>query len=778
MVEQASVRYGGGDWRHRWEERPRWVDYVVTVLTQAGLTAILLALSPVFPLSHYPIPYVLVTMMIAYVFGAGPAVLSGVLGWIAFDYYFVHPIHTLFWPIAVGREAWAKQAAFILGIVAVSIAMVQARKSKQRIEQLADETSALNVSLRKEADERERVVEQLEEYTHMLDLAHIVVRGLDDRILFWNKGAEALYGWTKEEAVGKTTNELFRTVLPAPVDQIKDQMLRDGEWQGELLHTRKDGSAITLASHWFLHRDESGNPKAFIEVNNDISELKKTEEALGESEQRFRTMVDAIPQLAWMADPDGYIFWYNQRWYEYTGTTPEEMEGWGWQGVHDPDVLPKVLESWKKSIATGLPFEMEFPLRAADGHFGRFLTRVRPLKDAEGRVTRWFGTNTDVSELLEVQEALRESDERYRTLFTSMREAFMLTDMIFDDGGRPYDWRYVEANPAFGLNTGIDAEGVIGRTAREVLPNIEAYWIETFGNVAVTGQPDRIEQYNKDLDRYFLASAFSPAPGQVAVLFTDVTDRRQAEEEVRRLNAELEQRVQARTAELEASNKELEAFSYSVSHDLRAPLRAIDGFSNAVLKHYVDSLDDRGQDYLRRIRAAAQRMAQLIDDILGLSRASRAEMHPQPVDLSTMASEILRDLQKSHPERRAEITVEPGLVVNADSHLLRIALDNLLGNAWKFTGQRDVARVEVGSLEQDGERVYFIRDNGAGFNPTYADKLFSPFQRLHGEDEFPGTGIGLALVQRIVRRHGGRIWAESIVGQGATFYFTLEEAEG
>lgn len=257
-------------------------------------------------------------------------------------------------------------------------------------------------------------------------------------------------------------------------------------------------------------------------------------------------------------------------------------------------------------------------------------------------------------------------------------------------------------------------------------------------------------------------------------LTTEIAERERAEEDVRKINAELEQRVRERTAELEATNKEIEAFSYSVSHDLRAPLRAIDGFSDTLLKRYSGSLDEKGRDYLARVRVASQRMARLIDDILGLSRAGRAEIRLQHVDLSAMAHDILAVLRKSEPKRKAEFRIEEGLVVNADMHLLRSALENLLGNAWKFTGGRDVARIEVGSTEQDGERVYFVRDNGVGFNPAYADKLFFPFQRLHSQEEFPGTGVGLALAQRIIHRHGGRIWAESAVDQGATFYFILK----
>lgn len=237
--------------------------------------------------------------------------------------------------------------------------------------------------------------------------------------------------------------------------------------------------------------------------------------------------------------------------------------------------------------------------------------------------------------------------------------------------------------------------------------------------------------------------------------------------------ATLERRVAERTAQLEATSKELEAFSYSVSHDLRAPLRAIDGFSRIVMEDHAPALDQGGREHLERIRAAAQRMALLIDDLLNLSRLSRAELRREPVDLTGLAHDIATELRRSEPERKIEFVVADGMRAVGDPHLLRAALQNLLGNAWKFTGRRDRARVEVGTLHQNGERTYFIRDNGAGFDMSYAGKLFGAFQRLHGTADFPGTGIGLATVQRIIHRHGGRVWATGEVDKGATFYFTL-----
>jgi signal transduction histidine kinase len=258
-------------------------------------------------------------------------------------------------------------------------------------------------------------------------------------------------------------------------------------------------------------------------------------------------------------------------------------------------------------------------------------------------------------------------------------------------------------------------------------------------------------------------------------LMDEMTERRQAEAALRELNVSLEQRVNDRTAELLAANKELEAFSYSVSHDLRAPLRAMDGFSMALLEDSAGKLDETAQGYLRRIRAGSQRMAELIDDLLNLSRITRAEMRRERVDLTAMAEEIGAEFKVSCPDRQVELVVTRAMVVRADGPMLRVVLNNLLGNAWKYTARCAQARIEVGAQEQDGKRVFFVRDNGAGFDMAYVGKLFGAFQRLHSAQEFEGTGIGLALVQRIIHRHGGCVRAEGAVGQGATFYFTLEE---
>lgn len=256
-------------------------------------------------------------------------------------------------------------------------------------------------------------------------------------------------------------------------------------------------------------------------------------------------------------------------------------------------------------------------------------------------------------------------------------------------------------------------------------------------------------------------------------LAREALERGRAEQEVLRLNAELEQRVRERTAELEFTNRELESFCYAVSHDLRSPLRSIDGFSQALLQDCLPQLPADGQRFLQRIRASTQRMGQLIEDLLTLSKVSRGELTRVEVDMSGLARQVVAELAQRENARNVDVTVWDNMLAHADPRLLRAALENLVSNAWKFTSKTERARIEIGYL-RDGERsTYFVRDNGVGFDMAYAGKLFGAFQRLHAENEFPGTGIGLATVQRVIHRHGGRIWANAAQGKGAAFFFTL-----
>lgn len=368
--------------------------------------------------------------------------------------------------------------------------------------------------------------------------------------------------------------------------------------------------------------------------------------------------------------------------------------------------------------------------------------------------------------------ALRDIDELMRILIENIPNyaIFML-----DPGGHIISWNAGAENLK-----GYRSEEIIGRHFSRFYPEEDIRSGKPAKELEEALAKERIDdegwRVRKDGTRFWANVTIMPvrsASGELrgfAKITRDMSDYKNAKDEILQLNANLERQVEERTA----TNNELEAFSYSVSHDLRAPLRSIDGFSQALLEDYADSLDDRAKGYLNRVRAATQRMGDLIDDMLTLSRVTRAEMRREIVDLSALAAEVLAELQQNQPERKVVWHIEPGMTAVGDAHLLRVMLFNLLGNAWKFTGKTANARIEFGAAHNDnGAMEYFVRDNGVGFDMTYAGKLFSAFQRLHRADEFHGTGIGLATVKRIIHRHGGQVRGAGVSGKGATFYFTL-----
>jgi PAS domain S-box-containing protein len=332
------------------------------------------------------------------------------------------------------------------------------------------------------------------------------------------------------------------------------------------------------------------------------------------------------------------------------------------------------------------------------------------------------------------------------------------------DVGPDIAWKYRHIHPE-------DRDKVVAGV-RALIDSAKQFWSDEYRYLRVDGS------YVYVFDRGYVIRDDRGKPVRMIGAMLDITERKRVENLLFSLNEELEQKVAQRTQQLETANKELESFSYSVSHDLRAPLRAIDGFSQALLEDFRDKLDEDGIQYLQKVRAAGQRMGELIDDLLSLSRVTRRQPRLETVELSELAKTIAADLQQRQPERRVTFVIAEGLQANGDPSLMRVVLENLIGNAWKFTGKCAEPRIEFGVVQNDGKSAYFLRDNGAGFDMAYAHKMFGAFQRLHGHTEFPGTGIGLATVQRIIHRHGGRVWAEGKVNEGATFYFSLSDQVG
>jgi len=509
----------------------------------------------------------------------------------------------------------------------------------------------------------------------------------------------------------------------------------------------------------------------------DITEQRLETEVRRRSEALFATIFHRSPVgivLTRVADGrildvnDAYagVLGYDRQ--ELIGRTTLELELWA-----DPEDRARMMA---QLAARGGVQGLETSLRCRSGGVRTMLIAVEPIElDGEAML---LGMASDISPMKEIEARLRVSEERLRAIIDSAESLIWVKDL---------EGRFLVVNRATEQATGRPAPALIGRSLFELFPpeDVGRYAAHD-RQVIESGQPLEVEETAQLVDgpHTFLTVRTPLRDGAgriyaVAAISTDISDRKRSEDAAHEANLQLEQRVRDRTAELEAANRELEAFAYSVSHDLRAPLRAMDGFSLALLEDNAAQLDDAGRAHLGRVRAAAQRMSDLIDNLLLLSRVARAELRRDDVDLTAVAHAVAAELRAAHPDRAVELRIAAGLRVRGDERLLRLVIENLLGNAWKFTAGCRLATIEVGSAAvapPDAPRAgtaYFVRDNGAGFDMAHADKLFEPFQRLHTITEFPGTGIGLASVHRIIRRHGGHVWAQGAVGRGATVYFTL-----
>lgn len=636
--------------------------------------------------------------------------------------------------------------------VHVSISVYPLRNSTEEIIGAA--------AITRDISERVTAEETLRKQAELLELAHdaIFVRDLEDRIVYWNRAAETRYGWSRQEALKQVSHTLMQTVFPQPLEEIQKLLLHRGYWEGELLHRTRDGRQITVASRWSVQRDEAGAPVAVLEINNDITDRKTAEETVRQSEARYRSLIIAAAQVIWMTNDRGDVSADLPSWRAYTGQTMEELRSrTGWANAVHPDDRPHAIQIWSNAVAERRPYETEYRLRRHDGEYRHMLVRGVPVLDEQNCVREWVGACTDISERKQAEAQVLAERQRLTDILNIMPVSLCL---LTPDFHVPF------ANKAF-----VNAFAPVrGRRCYEALFNRDTPcpWCQSFKPLK-TGKPHRWPFTGPNGRIYDVHDfPFTDVDGSPLILEVelDITEEAKAREL-------LEKRVRERTAQLEASNQELDAFAYSVSHDLRAPLRSIDGFSQAVFEDYHDRLDDQGRDYLQRVRAASQRMASLIDDLLKLSRTTRGEIKARQVDLSDLAREIVHELRDAEPNRDVEVVIAPESFGHGDPQLLGVVLQNLLSNAWKFTSKREHGRIEFGMTSHEGKPAYFVRDNGAGFDMAYQDKLFGAFQRLHPASDFPGSGIGLATVKRIIHRHGGRVWAEGAVDQGATFYFTL-----
>jgi len=529
------------------------------------------------------------------------------------------------------------------------------------------------------------------------------------------------------------------------------------------------------------------------EIGLGALEHQKVHEALLVSEERYRGLAEDTPACIAVFQPDGTLTYANAAVASMAVTTPDEMVGqntFGYMSPGDAETVRSALDS----LTPRTPVETHEETQAGPDGGARWQHWTnRAFFDADGHVLRYQAVGYDITQRKLDEESLRISRQRYEAFVNATDDMAFLKDA---------DLKYVIVNEANARFFGMSVQEVVGCTDADFMSPEAARACHDSDMAALEQQHMVVSCEAMDGRAYetrkFPVRLDAQRVG-VGGYVRDVTEQRAAEEQISAMNRDLEQRVAARTAELEAVNRELESFAYSVSHDLRAPLRSIDGFSQILLEDYAEQLDDEGRAHLARIRQADQKMGVLIDGLLNLSRLSRSELHLRWVDLSELARDVAAGLRETDPARQVEFVIPDDLRAWADPALISVVLDNLLGNAWRFTGKHNTARIEVGAIapgersfpdalsegpndagasRNAGERAFFVRDDGAGFDMTYADKLFGAFQRLHTPGQFEGTGIGLATVQRIIRRHGGHVWAEGEVEKGATFCFTLPEPPG
>jgi PAS domain S-box-containing protein len=686
--------------------------------------------------------------------------------------------------------------AATLAIGALAYGLLRARRRERRL--LAA------------AEARERSLRHITENVPV----SIVHYDIDEKCLYANRRYAQRYGFTQESILGRHVSDIVGEPIHAQTGRFRGRVLAGETVRFERPHRNLDGAERWIEVTLAPEMAPGGKVIGHFGLHLDITERKRTEEALSGRERELRLVAENIPALVARIDRDGTIQYANQRYARALGVDHASIVGRTLRDVLGGR-MHETNRPQREQVLAGKEMRFERRHTLPGGIEAILDVMLTPRFTALGSVEGYFLLAIDITarsraERLvvlehEVARVLAGADDARSGIMAVLR---LICESEGWDCGRQFAidentgvmrmrnaWgirddavsRYIEESGRLEFSPGT---GLVGLAWQSGVP----LWSDDTGNdpraharmlaqatgirgafvvpVAIEGRAIGVLSFSSRQVREpepMLLDTMRAIGSQVGVFL----GRMEAEAVLLRLNAELESRVEERTMQLRIANQDLESFSYTVSHDLRAPLRAIDGFGTLLATEHAGNLDPAAQDYIRRMREGALSMAQLIDDLLKLAQVARRDIRRTTVSLSEIADSIVAELRQGQPDRSAIILIAPGLVVDADPNLIRIAMRNLLENAWKFTGRTGAARIEFGTDSRPEVQAFFVRDNGAGFDMAYVEKLFQPFQRLHRKDEFEGTGIGLATVRRIVQRHGGRVWADSAIGQGTTIYFSL-----
>ncbi|MEJ7626465.1 MAG: PAS domain-containing protein [Ferruginibacter sp.] len=619
----------------------------------------------------------------------------------------------------------------------------------------------------------------------------------EDLIQFYNDAYRPSLGNEGKHptALGQKAKDCWPEIWDVIFPVIK-KVLKTGEsiWsEDQLIPIYRNGKTEDV--YWTFSYSpvigESKKIEGILCICTETTEKFRNIKVVEESELRFRNMIDNIPNLAWMADAEGWIFWYNKKWYDYTGTTPEEMQGWGWKSVHDPTELPSVLSKWQESIKNAQPFEMVFPIKGADGNFRKFLTRVLPVHDKKGTLVQWFGSNTDISYQIKIEQALKESEQNLRNTILQAPVAMCMF--------KEPDHVVKLANERMFELWGKPAEDVMNKPIFEGLPEAKNQGFEELlDGVYNTGQnfsaqdvPVNLPRNNRLEKVYvnFVYQAYRESNGTISGILAvaiDVTAQVVARQKIEEVVKERTKELENANNDLQKSNAELAQFAYIASHDLQEPLRKIATFAQMLQSSIGNNIDEKSKKYLEKINSSTSRMTNLIRDVLAYSELVKENEIFTEVDLNSVIKNIEADYDLLIEQKEATINFVDLPVVEAIPLQITQLFGNLLGNALKFTRSdikpvitisvSKISREELENTHLSPELTYYkikFQDNGIGFKKEYADRIFHIFQRLHRKSDYEGTGIGLAMCKKIAVNHHGELNAIGSSEEGAVFNVIL-----